>query len=170
MAHTNEAAIDIDWHPLSDEEIRHFDDTGYLIVRNVLDSDTLEELIEVSDRLMASDRLENRQHNSNNRYDSFRNCISIDDAFIPLIAQETILPIVVQLLGASPATDDLTSDIQTPRSTGHARHRPYAGVASRLRHGNENTRQHITPHSTKMRLLLHRSERTQFRRNARRSR
>ena len=100
MAHTNEAAIDLDWYPLSDDEIRQFDDTGYLIVRNVLDSDTIEELIEVSDRLMASDRRENRQHNSNGLYDSFRNCISIDDAFIPLLAQETILPVVVQLLGA----------------------------------------------------------------------
>ena len=27
MAHTNEAAIDLDWHSLSDEEIRYFDDT-----------------------------------------------------------------------------------------------------------------------------------------------
>ena len=49
---------------------------------------------------MASDRRENRQQNSNNLYDSFRNCISIDDAFIPLLTNETILPIVVQLLGA----------------------------------------------------------------------
>ncbi|MCY3723842.1 MAG: hypothetical protein OXG97_16605 [Candidatus Poribacteria bacterium] len=61
MAHTSEALTDLDWHPLSDEEIRHFDDTGYLIVRNVLDSETVDKLIEVSDRR------ENRQHNSNNR-------------------------------------------------------------------------------------------------------
>ena len=60
MTHTNETAIDLNWHPLSEEEIRHFDDNGYLIVRNVLDSDTIDELIEVSDRLMASDRRENR--------------------------------------------------------------------------------------------------------------
>ena len=31
MAHTNESPIDMDWYPLSDEDIRHFDDTGYLI-------------------------------------------------------------------------------------------------------------------------------------------
>lgn len=91
MPHTNETSIDLDWHPLSDEEIRHFDNKGYLIVRNVLDSDTINKLIEASDRLMASDRRENRQHNSNNRYDSFRNCVSIDDAFIPLLTQKTIL-------------------------------------------------------------------------------
>ena len=66
MPHTNETSIDLNWHPLSDEDIRHFDDTGYLIVRNVLDSDTIDQLIEVGDRLMASTRRENRQHNSNN--------------------------------------------------------------------------------------------------------
>ena len=100
MAQTNQSVINLDWHPLSGEEIRQFDDNGYLIVRNVLDSDTIGKLIEASDRLMASDRRENRQHNSNGLYDSFRNCISIDDAFIPLLTQKTILPIVVQLLGA----------------------------------------------------------------------
>ena len=38
MPHTNEASINLNWHPLSDEDIRQFDDKGYLIVRNVLDS------------------------------------------------------------------------------------------------------------------------------------
>ena len=100
MTHTNEASIDMDWYPLSDEDIRHFDDNGYLIVRNVLDSDTIDKLIEVSDRLIASDRQEKRQRNANGLYDGFRNCVSIDDAFIPLLTQKTILPVVVQLLGA----------------------------------------------------------------------
>ncbi|MXV84496.1 hypothetical protein F4X88_16680 [Candidatus Poribacteria bacterium] len=61
MAHTSEALTDLDWHPLSNEDIQHFDDKGYLIIRNVLDSETVDKLIEVSDRR------ENRQHNSNNR-------------------------------------------------------------------------------------------------------
>ena len=95
MAHTNETSINLDWHPLSEEDIRHFDDNGYLIVRNVLDSDTIGELIEASDRLMASDRRENRQQNFDKLYDSFRNSVSIDDAFIPLLTQKTILPVVV---------------------------------------------------------------------------
>ena len=84
-ADTNEVAIDLDWYPLSDEEIRHFDNKGYLIVRNVTESDTIDELIEVSDQLIASDRRENRQHNSNNLYDTFRNYISIDVIIIPLL-------------------------------------------------------------------------------------
>ena len=100
MTHTDETTINLDWHPLSDDDIRHFDDNGYLIVRNVLDSDTIGELIEASDRLMASDRRENRQQNFEGLYDSFRNSVSIDDAFIPLLTQKTILPVVVQLLGA----------------------------------------------------------------------
>ena len=41
MTDINKSLIDLNWHPLSKEEIRHFDDHGYLIVRNVLDSDTI---------------------------------------------------------------------------------------------------------------------------------
>ena len=61
MANTNVALTDLDWHPLSKEEIRHFDDKGYLIIRNVLDSETVDKLIEVSDQLIASDLREKRQ-------------------------------------------------------------------------------------------------------------
>ena len=32
--------------PLSDEQVRHFDEQGYLIVRDVLDADTIASLIE----------------------------------------------------------------------------------------------------------------------------
>ena len=158
MAYTNEAAIDIDWHPLSDEDIRHFDNTGYLIVRNVLDSDTIDELIEASDRLMASDRRENRQHSTNNLYDSFRNCLSIDDAFIPLLTQKTILPVVVQLLGAD--LQLMTSHLiyKHPDPPGTPDTARATRLASRLRHSNKNTRQQVTTHFAKMRLLLHRSE------------
>ena len=61
MAHTSEALTDLDWHPLSKEEIHHFDNKGYLIIRNVLDSETVDKLIEVSDRLIASNLREKRQ-------------------------------------------------------------------------------------------------------------
>ena len=100
MTHTTDTPIDLSWYPLSDEEIRQFDDEGYLIVRKVLDPPTIDRLIEVSDSLMASDRRENRQHSHNALYDSFRNCIAIDDAFISLLTHPKILSAVVQLLGA----------------------------------------------------------------------
>ena len=97
---TTDTPINLNLYPLSDEEIRQFDDEGYLIVRNVLDPPTIDRLIEVSDQLMASDRRENRQLSHNELYDSFRNCIAIDDAFIPLLTHPKILSAVVQLLGA----------------------------------------------------------------------
>ena len=100
MIHTTDPPMNLNWYPLSDEEIRQFDNEGYLIVRNVLDPPTIDRLIEVSDQLMASDRRENRQLSHNELYDSFRNCIAIDDAFIPLLTHEKILSAVVQLLGA----------------------------------------------------------------------
>ena len=158
MAYTNESAIDLDWYPLSEEDIRHFDDNGYLIVRNVLDSDTVEELIEASDRLIASDRRENRQQNFDGLYDSFRNSISIVDAFIPLLTQKTILPVVVQLLGAH--LQLMTSHLiyKHPDPPRHTRYHSQTGLASRLRHGNDNTRQQGTTHLAKMCILLHRSE------------
>jgi ectoine hydroxylase-related dioxygenase (phytanoyl-CoA dioxygenase family) len=92
--------INLTWSPLADADIRQFDDEGYLIVREVLDPETVDRLIEVSDRLIASDRRENRQLSHNSLYDGFRNCIAIDDAFIPLLTQQRILSAVVQLLGA----------------------------------------------------------------------
>ena len=49
---------------------------------------------------MASDRRENRQVSHSELYDSFRNSLAIDDIFIPLLTNEKILSIVVQLLGA----------------------------------------------------------------------
>ena len=36
MAQMTESSIDLDWHALSEQEIRQFDEQGYLIVRDVL--------------------------------------------------------------------------------------------------------------------------------------
>ena len=70
-------------------------------MRNALDSATISTLIEAGDRLIASDRTVNRQSRFNGRYDGFRNAVTLDDAFIPLLTHSTILPLVVQLLGAN---------------------------------------------------------------------
>ena len=87
--------------PIPEEDIRHFDEKGYLIVRNVLDEDTIAHLIDVSDRLIASDHQVGRQRKPDGLYDSFRNTVTLDDAYIPLITQEKILPLVVHLLGSN---------------------------------------------------------------------
>lgn len=87
--------------PIPEEQIREFDEKGYLIVRNALDSATISQLLEVSDRLIASDHQENRQRKPDGLYDGFRNAVTLDDAYIPLMTHPTILPLVVHLLGAN---------------------------------------------------------------------
>lgn len=87
-------------HKISQEDIDHFDQKGYLIVRNALNQETVARLIEAGDRLLESDLKKNRQTAAGGLYDGFRNAIVLDDAFVPLIDHATILPTVVQLLGA----------------------------------------------------------------------
>jgi len=93
--------IDLDYVPITAEQQRQFDEEGYLIVRDALDEETIGRLIEAGDRLVGSDRIENRQQRADGLYDGFRNCVILDDAFIPLITHPTILPLVIQLLGAN---------------------------------------------------------------------
>ncbi len=90
----------LEYHPLSEEDRRQFYDEGYLIVRNALDGETVSRLIEAGDRLMASDETRDRQINDE-IYDSFRNVVTHEDAFIPLITHSTILPLVMQLFGSN---------------------------------------------------------------------
>jgi hypothetical protein len=91
----------LEYTPVAKEQIREFDEQGYLIVRDVLDDDTIATLTEASDRLIDSDLQTHRQVNRTGLYDGFRNTVSLDDAFIPLITQPKILPLVVHLLGSN---------------------------------------------------------------------
>lgn len=86
---------------LSDEQRRQFRDEGYLIVRNVLDEASISSLIEAGDRLLATDQRFNRFVTGGGIYDGFRNCITMDDAFIPLLTNPVTLPLVIQLLGSN---------------------------------------------------------------------
>lgn len=89
----------MEFTPLSPEQKRQFDDEGYLVVRNVLDADTIEQLIAASDRLIASETRTNRQQTNDGLYDGFRNCASMDAAYLPLLTHHQTFPLVVQLLG-----------------------------------------------------------------------
>ncbi len=84
---------------LTAEQRLSFETDGYLIVRNVLDQATIDALIAAGDRLVGSDRVENRQRTANGLYDGFRNCIAMDDAFLPLITHPKVVPLVVQIMG-----------------------------------------------------------------------
>jgi len=94
---------------VTEEQKRQFDEEGYLIVRNVLDSETISQLIEASDRLIASDRRENRQQSNGGLYDGFRNCVSMDDVFLPLMTHPQTFSLVTQLL--SPNLNLLTTHL-----------------------------------------------------------
>lgn len=85
---------------LTDEQRQQFRDEGYLIVRNVLDGDMISRLIEAGDRLIATDERLSRFKTSE-FYDGFRNCITMDDAFVPLLTNAVTLPLAIQLLGSN---------------------------------------------------------------------
>ncbi len=84
--------------PLTPQQRQQFDDDGYLIVPGALNADFVARLIEAGDRLIGSDETRNRQTMSGN-YDSFRNCVSMDEAFFDLLMHETTVPLIVQLFG-----------------------------------------------------------------------
>lgn len=90
-----------DYTPVPQDQIRQFDEEGYLVVRNVLDEASIATLLEASDRLIASDIQTSRQSNPTGLYDGFRNSIALDDAYIPLMAHPKILPLVIHLLGSN---------------------------------------------------------------------
>lgn len=85
---------------LSDSQRNQFRDEGYLIIRNALDEDAISRVIEAGDRLIATDARLNRYQTSE-FYDGFRNCITMDEAFVPLLTNEVALPLVIQLLGSN---------------------------------------------------------------------
>ena len=85
---------------LTDDQRQQFRDQGYLIVRNVLEDDLISRLIDAGDRLLAAGERYNRFQTSE-FYDGYRNCITMDDAFIPLLTNEVTLPLVIQLLGSN---------------------------------------------------------------------
>ena len=84
---------------ITPEQKRQFNEDGYLIVRDVLDGEIVSDLLEASDRLIASDRIQNRQRHNDGLYDGFRNCVSMDDAFLPLITHPATFSLVTQILG-----------------------------------------------------------------------
>ncbi|MBI3829471.1 MAG: phytanoyl-CoA dioxygenase family protein [Planctomycetes bacterium] len=89
----------MDFKALTPAQKRQFYAEGYLIVRGALDPQTVARLIEAGDRLCASERLENRQRSADGLFDGFRNVVSLDDAFLPLLTWPATVPLIVQLFG-----------------------------------------------------------------------
>jgi ectoine hydroxylase-related dioxygenase (phytanoyl-CoA dioxygenase family) len=91
----------MDFQALTDAQREQFNRDGYIIVREALDQKTVQQLVEVGDRLVASNLLIGRQKSetSTDKVDGFRNVITLDDAFIPLLTNPRTVPLIVQLFG-----------------------------------------------------------------------
>lgn len=88
----------MNWTTLSAAQLTSFDNEGFLVVRNALAPDLVARLIAAGDRLFSSGRVANRQTN-NERYDSFRNAVALDDALLPVLTMPTTVPLLIQLMG-----------------------------------------------------------------------
>ncbi len=96
--------------PRIDEDIvRDFEEDGFVVLRNVLSDEQVNRLLDVGDRLIASDDQANRQTADNGRYDGFRNCLELDDSYVDLLAHPKTFPYVVRLMG--PMIQLLTSHL-----------------------------------------------------------
>jgi ectoine hydroxylase-related dioxygenase (phytanoyl-CoA dioxygenase family) len=79
---------------LEDKDRNFFDQNGYLIVRNALDSDMLARVTAACDRIV-----EQRYDPDNpDRRASYPDVLPEDEVFLPLLTCETTVPLVVQLL------------------------------------------------------------------------
>jgi ectoine hydroxylase-related dioxygenase (phytanoyl-CoA dioxygenase family) len=111
---------------LSAEQRQQFYTQGYLIVRNAIDFDTVQRLIEAGDRLVSSDRKRNRQVSADGQFDGFRNVIALNDAFIPLLTNAKTVPLIAQLFGPNIqlATSHLIHKRPDPKGTPKSRRVP----------------------------------------------
>lgn len=127
---------------LNQSYVDHFERDGYVHIPQVLPQDLVDRLVAAGDKWVASDHQDMRQQ-AGNGTDGFRNCISLDEAFLELIAYPAMLPYLVTMLGPdiklltshliyrSPAAKDTPRLKRVPgwhrdfakaqRSLGHAR-------------------------------------------------
>jgi len=87
------------WTTLADEQAAAFDRDGYLVVRQAIPYDMIDQLVTAGDQLIASDRRRDRQTGNGGRSDGFRNLLAVEPAFLPLLTWPATFPLVVQLMG-----------------------------------------------------------------------
>jgi ectoine hydroxylase-related dioxygenase (phytanoyl-CoA dioxygenase family) len=76
---------------LTDQQRQEFDENGYLVVPQAIDSETVDRLTEAGDRLMDS-------HEYNDYYAHRRHGIVQEAAFAELAANPKVVPLLVQIL------------------------------------------------------------------------
>lgn len=78
--------------------IENFERDGFVVLPGVLPRETISRLVDVGDKWINTDGVPQRQV-MDAQTDSIRNCISLDDAFVELLAHPKVLPYMVRLLG-----------------------------------------------------------------------
>lgn len=129
----------MDFVRLKPEQRQSFDEDGFLVLRNALDQNTIECLIEAGDRRARSflDKPVVHDRSEHNQLD-LRPGLVADQVFRKLVCQSTTVPLIVQLLGTNihlhsialiykrPETQAIAPfrrgwhrDIRIPRDLGH---------------------------------------------------
>lgn len=78
--------------------IEDFERDGFAVLPGVLPSQTVRRVVAAGDKWIKTDNVRQRQV-MDAQTDSIRNCISLDEAFVELLAQPKVLPYMVRLLG-----------------------------------------------------------------------
>ncbi|MGX5186048.1 hypothetical protein ACWKT5_25435 [Streptomyces avermitilis] len=79
------------------EVVDAFDRDGYAIVRGAITPQLRDSALSAAERLLASDITRGRDRGGDGK-DGFRGCLTLDRAFLPLLANPHTLPTVTQLL------------------------------------------------------------------------
>ncbi|MCA1272333.1 phytanoyl-CoA dioxygenase family protein [Streptomyces sp. 7G] len=77
-----------------------FDRDGYAIIHDAITPDLRDRLLTAAEKLLASDITQGRDRGGDGK-DGFRGCLNLDAAFLPLLANPTVLPTVVHLLSSN---------------------------------------------------------------------
>ena len=137
----------MDFVQLTEEQRKSFDEDGFLVVRNAVDKDTVERLVEAGDRRARSflDKPELLEKEEYNHLD-LRPGLLKEKALFSLVTHSTTVPLVVQLLSpnihlhslaliykrpvspdGSPFRRGWHRDIRIPKDLGH-RDLPLVGI------------------------------------------
>ncbi|WP_406297385.1 phytanoyl-CoA dioxygenase family protein [Embleya sp. NBC_00888] len=78
--------------------VESFSRDGFAVLRNILAKDRRDMLRHAADRLLASAITTGRDRGTDGK-DGFRGVVALDSAFLPLVAEPTVLTVVATLLG-----------------------------------------------------------------------
>lgn len=122
------------------EQLAAFDRNGLLTMRGALSPEVRDRATKAAVRLLATDRATGRDRSADGK-DGFRGVVALDDAFLPLVANPSVLPTLVALLNPNihllsnnlisiPSIPDGQRTIRVP--TRHGWHRDMSSTVADL--------------------------------------